>query len=299
MMTNKIPRDYVNTFSIVALDPETGELGVAVASKFLSVGSIVPWAKAGVGAIATQSWVNPLYGLRGLELMAEGKSAKETMRILTEEDDNREVRQAGFVDAQGNSATFSGKDCYSWAGGISGPNFACQGNILTGEDVVQAMADTFQNSTGDLATRLTLALKAGEQAGGDRRGKQSAALLVVKEKGGYAGVTDRYMDLRVDDHDEPVKELSRILNLHLLYFQKPKEEDILTIADDLKSELTVTLKKLGYIKSDHPTDDEVFEAILSFHLIENFDERVLEKGLIDRKVVEFIQELANQKELTL
>lgn len=295
----KIPRDYVNTFSIAALDPETGELGVAVASKFLSVGSIVPWAKAGVGAIATQSWVNPLYGLRGLELMESGKSAEETMRILTEEDENREVRQAGFVDAQGNSATFSGKDCYSWAGGISGPNFAVQGNILTGEDVVQAMAETFQNAKGDLAERLTQALKAGEEAGGDSRGKQSAALLVVKEKGGYAGVTDRYLDLRVDDHEEPVNELKRLLELHQLYFQKPKKEDILPIADELKASLTVNLKKLEYIKSENPTDEELFEAVLSFHLIENFDERVLEKGMIDRKVVDFIQEKANQKELTV
>lgn len=296
-MKQNIPRDYVNTFSIVALDPETGELGVAVASKFLSVGSLVPWAKAGVGAIATQSWVNPLYGLRGLELMEAGKSAEETMQILTNEDENREVRQAGFVDAKGNSATYSGKDCYSWAGGITGPNFACQGNILTGENVIQAMAKTFQDSKGDLAARLTLALKAGEEEGGDSRGKQSAALLVVKENGGYGGVTDRYIDLRVDDHPEPVTELKRLLNLHLLYFQKPNQEDILPVAGELKSTLAEALKKLDYIMSEEPTDDEVFEAVLSFHLIENFDERVVDKGHIDKKVVEFIQELASQKEV--
>jgi uncharacterized Ntn-hydrolase superfamily protein len=296
-MKQNVPRDYVNTFSIVALDPETGELGVAVASKFLSVGSLVPWAKAGVGAIATQSWVNPLYGLRGLELMEAGKSAEETMQILTNEDGNREVRQAGFVDAKGNSATYSGKDCYSWAGGMTGPNFACQGNILTGENVIQAMAKTFQEAKGDLATRLTLALKVGEEEGGDSRGKQSAALLVVKENGGYGGVTDRSIDLRVDDHPEPVTELRRLLNLHLLYFQKPNQEDILPVAGELKSTLADALKKLDYIKSEEPTDDEVYEAVLSFHLIENFDERVVDKGHIDKKVVEFIQELASQKEV--
>lgn len=297
-MTNKlkIPRDYVNTFSIVGRDPETGELGVAVASKFLSVGSLVPWAKAGVGAIATQSWVNPLYGIRGLELMEAGKCAEETSRILTEEDENKEVRQAGFVDASGNSATFTGTECYTWAGGISGPNFAVQGNILTGEDVVQAMADAFQNAQGDLASRLTASLQAGEDAGGDSRGKQSAALLVVKENGGYGGVTDRYIDLRIDDHEEPVKELTRILKLHLLYFQKPKEEDILSVDGELKAELTDLLQKLGYIKTENPSDEEVYEAIHSFHLIENFDERVMEKGSIDKKVVEFIQESAAQKD---
>ncbi|PLR95876.1 DUF1028 domain-containing protein [Bacillus sp. T33-2] len=292
----KLPRDCVNTFSIVAFDPETGELGVAVASKFLSVGSIVPWAKAGVGAIATQSWVNPVYGQRGLELMAEGKTAQETLEILTSEDVNPEVRQAGFVDAQGNSATFTGQECYSWAGGISGTNFACQGNILTSENVVQSMADTFKKAEGDLATRLTEALKAGEDAGGDSRGKQSAALLIVKENGGYAGVTDRYIDLRVDDHAQPVKELKRILYLHQLYFQKPKEEDILPVEGQLMDEIVSSLKKLDYLKTDAPSEAHVFEAVLSFHLIENFDERIQEKGFIDKKVVEFMSDLATQKD---
>lgn len=291
----KLPKDYINTFSIVGFDPDTGELGVAVASKFLSVGSIVPWAKAGVGAVATQSWANPVYGLRGLQLMEEGKNAEETLQILIEEDEQKEVRQAGFVDAKGNSATFTGTECYSWAGGIAGPNFACQGNILTGEDVVQAMADTFQNSKGDLASRLTQALKAGDSAGGDSRGKQSAALLVVKEQGGYGGITDRYIDLRVDDHHEPVAELQRILRLHELYFKKSAKEDILRVEGQLKEDITTYLKELEYLKQENPTDEDVLEALHSFHLIENFDERVSEKGYVDHKVVEYMLDLVEKK----
>lgn len=290
-LTQKIPKDYVNTFSIVGFDPETGELGVAVASKFLAVGSIVPWAKAGVGAVATQSWANLVYGLRGLQLMEEGKSAEETIQILIEEDEQKEVRQAGFVDAKGNSATFTGKECYSWAGGIAGPNFACQGNILTGEDVVQAMAKAFTNSSGDLASRLTAALKVGDSKGGDSRGKQSAALLVVKEQGGYGGVTDRYIDLRVDDHHEPVDELLRILRLHELYFKKPSKEDILEVKGQLQADISSYLKKLDYLKNDHPSEENILEALHSFHLIENFDERVLEKGLVDKKVVEYMRDM--------
>lgn len=291
-MKKFMPQKCLNTFSIVGFDPETGELGVAVASKFLSVGSVVPWAKAGVGAVATQSWANPVYGMRGLELMAEGKTAEETMLILTKEDANPEIRQAGFVDAKGNSATFTGNECYSWAGGITGRNFACQGNILTGPDVVQAMADTFQNSTGDLANRLVQALKAGESKGGDSRGKQSAALLVVKEKGGYGGVTDRYIDLRVDDHKEPVDELIRILKLHELYFKPPADEDILQITDEMKAEMTKYLQALDYLKAENPSDKEVFEAIHSFHLVENFDERIQETGYVDKRVVDYMRELA-------
>ncbi|MBS4196181.1 DUF1028 domain-containing protein [Lederbergia citri] len=296
MKKNNIPKDYVNTYSIVGFDPETKELGVAVASKFLSVGSIVPWAKAGVGAVATQSWANPLYGIEGLELMAEGKSAEEVVNILTENDEQKLLRQVGMVDANGNSATYSGSECYDWAGGIAGQNFACQGNILTGPEVVEAMAATFQQTEGDLATRLLKALESGENAGGDRRGKQSAALLIVKENGGYGGVTDRYLDLRVDDHKEPVKELGRILDLHQLYFKKSNPEDILLVEGDLKAKLSAALQKLNFLKVDQPTDDEIFEALKDFHLIENFDERVQEKGKVDYKVVEYIDLLLQDEE---
>ncbi|MCK9909669.1 DUF1028 domain-containing protein, partial [Microbacteriaceae bacterium K1510] len=198
------------TFSIVGYDPKTGEHGIAVASKFLAAAALVSWAKGGVGAIATQSWVNVQYGTNGLTLLEQGKTAEEALRQLTESDEGRSVRQAGIVDARGNSATYTGDDCHPWAGGITGPHFACQGNILESEETVKAMAHAFQNTAGDLSHRLLQALLAGERAGGDSRGKQSAGLLVVKENGGYGGNNDRYIDLRVDDHPNPVKELIRI-----------------------------------------------------------------------------------------
>lgn len=292
-----IPKDFVNTFSIVAFDPKTKELGVAVASKFLAVGALVPWAKAGVGAIATQSWVNVDYGRKGLELMAQGKSASETVEILTDNDEMKQTRQAGFVDANGASATFTGSDCFQWAGGIAGENFACQGNILTGENVVTVMSETFQSASGDLAERLVKALQAGEETGGDSRGKQSAALLVVKENGGYGGFDDRYLDLRVDDHSSPVKELQRLLRLHELYFKKSNREDILKIEGVLKDRIVQRLLSLEYIKTNQPTDKDLFEALHSFHLIENFDERIQQHGFIDNRVVAFMDELVGREDL--
>ncbi len=293
---NKIPRDFVNTFSIVGYDPVTKEHGVAVASKFLSVGSLAPYAKAGVGAIATQSWVNVDYGIKGLQLMESGLSAEEALQEVTKGDEKLSVRQVGFVDANGKSATFTGEECFDWAGGIAGENFACQGNILVDENTVKAMSETFQKTEGTLATRLVKALLAGEEAGGDSRGKQSASLLVVKENGGYGGYTDRYIDLRVDDHQEPVVELQRLLHLHQLYFERTLPEDVVPVEGELKQQLANKLRKLDYLKSDNATDEELFEAIYSFHLIENFDERVQEKGFVDLKVVEFINEFAERED---
>ena len=209
--------ETVATFSIVGFDPDTGELGVAVASKFLAVGSVVPWAKAGVGAIATQAYANTTYGPEGLRLLASGLSAHEVIDSLTSMDPDREKRQVGIVDAHGNSATFTGKECIPWAGGKVGKHYACQGNILVSKATIEAMAETFENSEGELAERLLKALKAGEEAGGDSRGKQSAAILVVKEKGGYLGLNDRYIDLRVDDHPDPIDELMRLLSIQRSY----------------------------------------------------------------------------------
>jgi len=284
------------TFSIVGFDPKTGELGVAVASKFLSVGSIVPWAKAGVGAVATQSWANVDYGIKGLELLAQGLSPEQVVQKISLEDEGRADRQVGMVDAKGRSSTYSGENCYNWAGGIAGENFACQGNILVDENTVKAMADTFQMEEGTFAERLLKALQAGENAGGDSRGKQSAAILIVKEGGGYGGNHDRYLDLRVDDHKEPVQELIRLYQLHQLYFEKPNPEDILAIDDSLKRELISSLTKLDYFKNiEEITDDTFYEALRSFQLIENFDERIQENGLIDKKVVEFMNGLVENK----
>ncbi len=202
----------VATFSIVGRDAETGELGIAVASRFFAVGTVVPWAKAGVGAVATQSYANTAFGWEGLALLEQGATPEETVAILTRNDDNPEKRQFGIVSADGKSATFTGDKCNPWAGGRSGSNYAVQGNILAGEAVVTAMEKAFLETPGTLADRLYAALLAGEKNGGDSRGKQSTALLVVKEGAGYGGYTDRAIDIRVDDHKEPFKELGRLLD---------------------------------------------------------------------------------------
>ena len=204
-----------NTFSIVAYDPDAKEWAVGVASKVLGVGTIVPWAKAGVGAIATQSYANITYGPRGLELLAQGRSAEEVLKTLTDADEGRARRQVGVVDAQGNVAHFTGEGCNPWAGHKSGKHYTCQGNLLAGEAVIGDMAAAFEKAQGPLAWRVMAALEAAEAAGGDKRGKQSAAILVVKEKAGYNGDNDRMIDFRVDDNAEPVKELGRILALRV------------------------------------------------------------------------------------
>ncbi len=212
------PLPGVATFSIVACDTAEGEWGVAVASRFLAVGSVVPWARAGVGAIATQAVANTHFGPLGLESLEKGLSAAQVLDLLIDGDPQRATRQVGVVDAHGASATFTGERCESWAGGLRGPGFAIQGNILAGPDVADAMAKAFQIAEGSLSERLLAALAAGDEAGGDRRGKQSAALLVVKAKGGYQGGNDRYVDLRVDDSESPIAELARLYSLHARTF---------------------------------------------------------------------------------
>jgi uncharacterized Ntn-hydrolase superfamily protein len=209
------PGPVAGTFSIVACDPEAHEWGVAVASKYLAVGSAVPWARAGAGAVATQAIINVDYGSHGLDLLAEGKSAEEVLQTLTDEDPGKESRQVGIVDAKGNASAFTGKKCYAWAGHRTGKHYACQGNTLAGEKVIDAMARSFEQSHGPLGWRLVAALEAGEKAGGDKRGRQAAALLVVREGAGPGGRNDRYLDFRVDDHEAPVRELARILALRL------------------------------------------------------------------------------------
>ncbi len=228
-----VPDPIVATFSVVGFDPATGDLGVAVQSKFFGVGSVVPWAKAKVGAIATQSYANTRYGPEGLAWLESGKNAKETLRQLTEADAGRDQRQAGVVDAQGGVASFTGAKCQVWAGHFEGTNFCVQGNILAGGEVVLAMAAAYEKArvvtNSSLADWFMAALEAGQQAGGDQRGKQSAALLVVREQGGYAGANDRFIDLRVEDHPEPIQELNRLLELHKKFYtgahrNKPKRK---------------------------------------------------------------------------
>ena len=213
------PEVQVNTFSIVAYDPKTKEFGVAVASKYFSVGSVVPWAKAGVGAVATQAAVNVSLGPKGVELMAKGMSAEEALKALQDSDKGIQSRQLGLVDANGKAASFTGKNCGAYAGGKVGENYAVQGNLLAGEAVINDMAKAFEESKGPLAWRLMAAMEAGEKAGGDKRGKQSASLLIVREKGGPAGAHDRFIDFRIEDHKDPIPELARILALRI---GKPK-----------------------------------------------------------------------------
>lgn len=204
----------VATFSVVGYDPETGALGIAVQSKFFAVGSVVPWAEAGVGAVATQSWANTTYGPKGLKLLKSGLSAEQALQRLIADDPGRATRQVGIVDAKGNVANYTGDACNAWAGAVSGEHYTAQGNILAGEDVVKAMGKAYEETDGELADKLMAALFAGQAAGGDTRGQQSAALLVVQKNGGYGGFNDRYIDLRVDDAEKPIEELQRLLEIH-------------------------------------------------------------------------------------
>jgi len=211
----------VATFSIVAIDPETGEIGVAVQSKIVGVGSIVPWARAGVGAIATQAAANVRYGPVGLLMMEIGTTPEQTIEMLTSDDPGKPVRQVGIISASGETATFTGKKCNGWAGGRTGEGYAVQGNILTGEAVIDAMAKAYEESEGVLAERLLAALEAGQEAGGDKRGKQSAGLLIVCEGWGYGGLNDRFRDIRVDEHEHPIQELRRVYEKHRALFRRP------------------------------------------------------------------------------
>ncbi|ARU63011.1 fimbrial assembly protein FimA [Tumebacillus avium] len=282
----------IHTFSIVACDPKTGEIGVAVASKFLAVGSIVPWAQANVGAVATQSWANTGFGPNGLQLLAEGKTAQETLNLLLENDEGKDWRQVGIVDRHGNAAAFTGIKCHDFAFHHIGQGFTCQGNLLAGPEVLDAMAISFQYAKGDLADRLLAALIAGDEAGGDKRGKQGAALYVVKEKGAYDGHIDRYVDLRVDDHASPTYELKRLLKLHRLYMGETDPNKLRPIEGDVLSELVEHLTRMDYLKADGgytSYDDVVRKALQDYCAVENFDTRWREDSQIDEEILEFMR----------
>lgn len=280
-----------STFSIVACDPAEQVWGVAVASKFPAVGAVVPWAQAGAGAVATQSYANTSFGPRGLELMASGLSAEETLAELLKDDEGREQRQVGLVDAGGQSATFTGSECFEWAGGLTGPGYAIQGNILAGEPVVLAMQAAFVEAQGSLPARLYAALLAGDRAGGDRRGRQSAAIYVVKPQGGYGGFIDRWIDYRVDDHEDPVPRLGELLELHELYFGESTEKDRVPLQGEPLRQLQEILVGLDYMegKTDGVYDEITKTALRAFTGNENFEERCdLEAGWIDRPVLEYL-----------
>lgn len=278
------------TFSIVGYDPKEKEWGIAVQSKFLGVGAVVPFAKAGIGAVATQSYANTSYGPRALQLMEEGKTAEEALEIITKDDPEKELRQVGLLDSMGNPATFTGEGCYDWAGGMVGTHFAAQGNILVDETTVEAMGQTFISTDGTLAERLLAALNAGQAAGGDSRGQQSAALLVVKEAGGYGGFNDRYIDLRVDDHPEPINELIRIYHLQQLYFAPAKAERITAIEGEIKEGLVRELTRLEYLKAGQG-DEQLIKALTAFIHTENFEAREQEAGKIDLDVLAYMKRL--------
>lgn len=280
------------TFSIVARDPHTGDLGIAVESKFLAVGAVVPWARAGVGAIATQSWANTAYGPRGLDLLASGLEASAVLEQLLAEDAERGQRQVGIVGVTGSPASYTGDGCFSWAGGKTGADYTCQGNILVGEETVLAMAASFEQSTGPLSKRLLEALAAGQAAGGDSRGQQSAALLVVREGGGYGGFNDRMIDLRVDDHPQPIQELQHLLLWHELYFTAPDPQDTLPIDQALTSELQSLLILSGdYQGTVSGTYDEpTRHALRAMVGRENLEERWFEDARIDRVVLGFLRQ---------
>lgn len=282
---------YPSTFSIIAYDPEAEAWGIAVASKFLAVGNVVPWARAGAGAVATQSYANTSYGPRGLQLMGEGLSAQEALQSLIQDDPASELRQVGLVDAQGRTATFTGAGCYDWAGGLIGEHFAAQGNILVGPQVVQAMAETFTATSGSLPHRLHRALLAGDQAGGDRRGRQSAAILVVKAGAGYGGFNDRWVDYRIDDDPDPVQKLGELLDLHDLYFGTSSSEDRISLRGEPLVRLQRILIRKGFYQGEpHGEYDQLTKTALeAFIGSENFEERTdIETGSIDRPVYTYL-----------
>jgi len=309
------PSDFTkraHTYSIVAYDSATGDLGIAVQSKFPNVGGLVPWARAGVGAVATQALSNTDYGEKGLELMARGAAAPEAMRIIMRTDPQPSQRQVGMVDAHGNSASWTGDSTFDWAGGrtggradgqmggkgqlIVGHGYAAQANIMVSDATVRNMAETFERSRGSLADRLIAALVAGQAGGGDKRGMQSAALLVVRAKGGYLGGTDRYIDIRVYDAPDPIKELQRLYALHKLYFFTSDSADLIPITPAVQKELEAILltepanQPQKWLVAPQPSLNDTFlTALANFMYWENYDVRVRMDGKIDRVALEDIR----------
>ena len=270
----------LSTYSIVAADLEAREWGIAVQSKFLAVGAVVPWAEPEVGAVATQALANVSYGPRGLELLRQGLSADEVVARLTEADDGRADRQLGVVDAAGGAASYTGSACLDWAGGQTGAGFAAQGNILVSGETVGALARTFAEAAEKpLAERLLEALAAAQAAGGDSRGQQSASLLVVKKDGGYGGTSDVMIDLRVDDHPAPIEELRRLYEMHDLLFGQTPEDEWVPVDDSLAAELRERLARLGYDTGDLET---AFDTWVS---TENLEDRVKGVERIDPVVL--------------
>ncbi|MDQ3986799.1 MAG: DUF1028 domain-containing protein [Actinomycetota bacterium] len=286
------------TFSIVAWDsssPAGPRWGVAVASKFLAVGAIVPWARSRAGAVATQSFANLSYGIDGLNSLAFGEDADLVVRTLTEADEDRATRQLGIVDSYGRAASFTGEECFEWAGHRVGDGFCCQGNILTGPEVVDAMVASFGVGGGSLAERLVKALAAGDEKGGDRRGKQSAAVLVVGEGAGYGGKSDTAVDLRVDDHREPVRELGRLLDLHALIFPDSSDLEFIDVDPTLAGEIRELLQRLAYDPGPGTGyDAKLRQTLFRFVGTENLEERWTDEERVEKGVFEFLRRKASE-----
>jgi len=287
--SNHLPA--ISTFSIVAFNPATQEIGVAVQSKFLAVGAAVPWVAADAGAIATQSFANTSYGPKGLAMLKDGLHPAEVMKKLTANDTQADERQVGIVDLLGRSATYTGAKCFPYAGGIAGENFACQGNILAGEGVVRGLAETFAaNAHLPFAERLVSCLEAAHAAGGDKRGMQSAALYIAKPNGGYGGFNDRYIDLRVDDAPDPIAELGRILKLQRLYFDRPRPEDLAALTGETLQEVKDLLAHSGYTPgAGTEYDEQTKSALYAYYMTENFDERWVDEPVIDVQVLQYMR----------
>ena len=287
-----------STFSIVALDRKNGDMGVAVQSKFIAVGSVVPWAKAGVGAVATQASANVDYGPKALRMLEEGLASSEVLERLLLEDQQNHGRQVGIVDAKGTVATYTGTGCMEWAGQVTGDGYSCQGNILAGRAVVESMAEAYERTAGDLIDKLLAALSAGQKAGGDRRGQQSAALLVVREKGGYEGFTDRYVDLRVDDSTHPIDELKRVFKIYDMTMLSREDPSNLTpIAGNVARSLQRNLKRLGFYKGsiNGKYDEPTKKALRDFVNVNNFENRMHEDGHIWKSILHYMEDMAKTK----
>lgn len=286
------------TFSIVAYDPKNNEWGVAVQSKFVAVGSIVPYAKAKVGAIATQAYANTSYGPNGLALLEKGLSAEETIQRLIKDDEKKEERQVGIVDSFGNTASFTGSECFEWAGHIVGKNFSCQGNILASEEVVKAMAKAFETTRGDLIEKFFAVLDAGQEAGGDRRGRESAAILIVKEKGAYDGGTDNYINIRVDEHPTPIKELKKVFEIYdmcLLLRDDPK--DLVKLKGDKVKIVKERLKLDGFYEGaiDDKYDEVTKKALRDWLGTNNFEVRERDDDFMWGSLYRYILDLKKSR----
>lgn len=285
----------LTTFSIVAYSVEEDALGVAVASKFLAAAALVSWAQTGAGAVATQAFAKVGFGPDGLKMMAGGMGAEDVLEKLLANDPNRDHRQVGLVDTRGGVAAHTGSDCFDWAGHLIGDSFTCQGNILIGGHTLEAMAEAYRNTEGELSDRLVAALLAGDTVGGDARGKQSAGVLVVRPGGGYGGDNDRYMDLRVDDDPEPVKKLQDLLTMHRLYFGSNDPDKMVAIDGKIATDLQKILRGLDFY--DGPVNGEwdvdTRDAFWSFCGNENLEERWNPEEspeYIDRRVLDFIMD---------